>query len=124
MNAPASHTRQAHGFTIAELLVVIVVLSILVAMTIFFIGDWRGRTAQTEVQNSLKNAAAAMENSRNFNNGYPAALPNEYIPSQNVTVQLISSTSSTFCLKAWSTIRTDVQYYMTNQMVISTSACS
>jgi prepilin-type N-terminal cleavage/methylation domain-containing protein len=124
MNAYISRHHRGHGFTIVELLVVITALSILVSLVIFFIGDWRGRTAQNEVKSSLQNAVAAMENSRNFGNGYPAALPSEYIPSQNVSVQLLSSTQTAFCLKGWSTIRTDIQYYVTNQTPVSTTACS
>ncbi|MEP6710487.1 MAG: prepilin-type N-terminal cleavage/methylation domain-containing protein, partial [Candidatus Saccharibacteria bacterium] len=59
------------GFTIVELLVVIVVIGILLGLTIVGYAGWRARTAKKEVQSDLKGALSAMESARNFGAGYP-----------------------------------------------------
>lgn len=117
MSAYARRNRGDLGFTLVELFVIIAVLSILVTITIFFIGDWRGRAAQTEVKHGLLNAAAAMEDARNFGTGYPATIPGTYAanPTPGVSVQLMSSTPSTFCINGWSIARADVRFYVTHQ---------
>lgn len=117
MSAYATRSRGGSGFTLVELFVVVAVLGILVTVTVFFIGDWRGRAAETEVKHGLLNAAAAMEDARNFGTGYPAAIPGTYTanPTPGVSVQLMSSTPSTFCINGWSTAKTTVRFYVTHQ---------
>lgn len=60
------------GFTVVELLVILVVLGILISATVAAYSDWRTRTAETEVKNDLKAAVAQLKNYRNFNNQYPS----------------------------------------------------
>lgn len=124
MSVFAAPSRHNHGFTIVEIIVVVVVLSILVAITIFYIGDWRGRTAETEVKNNLTNAAAAMENARNFSGTYPATLPSTFTPSEHVAVQLVSSSATGYCINGQSTARSDIRLHITAQASPSSGDCS
>lgn len=90
------------GFTIVELLVVIVVIGILAMVTVFSMNGWRERTARNGVQNDLKAASTAMENEKNFNNGYPAWLPASFKPSDDVTVTVKLSTPTSYCIEGTS----------------------
>jgi prepilin-type N-terminal cleavage/methylation domain-containing protein len=125
MSAYAIRSRGDQGFTLVELFVVIAVLSVLITVAIFFIGDWRSKAAQTEVKSSLLNVAAAMEDARNFGTGYPATIPGTYTaaPSPNVSVQLMSSTATTFCVNGWSTTRTTVRFHITHQASPTAGNC-
>lgn len=65
------------GFTIIELLVVIVIIGILVALALpqLFAAQARGR--DTDRKNDLKNVQQKLETYFNDNDAYPAALPSE-----------------------------------------------
>lgn len=98
------------GFTVVELMLVIVVISILATLTVFSIGNWRTRTAQGEVQSDLNSAASAMQNSANFSGGYPATIPSTFTASPNVNVTLKYSTSTTYCIEATSKAVSGILY--------------
>lgn len=116
--------RGSQGFTVAEMIVVIAVIGILISMTVFYFGDWRGRTAETEVKNSLQSAAGAMENARNFSTtGYPAAIPATFTASKNVNVELKSSTSTSYCINGTSTVKSEVKFYVTDQIAPTAGSC-
>lgn len=103
------------GFTIIEVLVIIVVISILAGMTYFFVGDWRGETATNEVKSDLTNAVNALENHRNFNaSGYANSLSEvNYSGSDTVTLNYQKrSANNSYCLNATSTVKPDVAWYV------------
>ncbi len=117
------------GFTVVELLVVVVVIVGLATITIFAIGSWRTRTAKTEVTHALSSAASALKNHKNFNNGYPVGspptMPSSYDPAQGVTMTYISGTASTYCLRATSLSVTTVVLYLTQAITTPTAtACT
>lgn len=101
-----------NGFTIVELITVIAVLAILISITVFMIGNWRQETAENEVKSDLTNLASAMENARNFGNGYPSSLPSSFRESENVDVSLESSSLTAYCAEGTSTVETTVVYHI------------
>lgn len=62
------------GFTIIELLVVIVVIAILIALTLPNLFGLQRRARDDTRKNDLKNVQSALETYFNDNNAYPAAL--------------------------------------------------
>lgn len=62
------------GFTIVELLVVIVVIAILVALTLPNLLSLQERARDDERKNDIKNVQSSLEAHYNDNNFYPAAL--------------------------------------------------
>jgi prepilin-type N-terminal cleavage/methylation domain-containing protein len=104
-------TRHQNGFTIVELLVIIVVMGILLSLTVFAYGDWRLRTAKNEVQSNLIQLRSAMENARNFDNAYPSTVPTSYDASSTVTITLTGG-GAAYCAVGTSTARTTVVYYI------------
>lgn len=106
-------TRRQSGFTIIELLVIIVVMGILLSLSVFAYGDWRLRTARNEVQSNLTQLRSAMENARNFDNVYPATIPASYDGSSTVTTTLVTLAGGTaYCARGQSTARSTVIYYI------------
>lgn len=108
------NSAKKRGFTVVELLIVMVVIVLLTTITIFAFGDWRTRTARTEVKNALKAASTAMVNEKNFGTGYPTSLPSSYKTQSGVTVTYMSGSTSAFCLRGTSTAVTSVVYYISN----------
>lgn len=109
---------KSKGFTLIELLVIIAVVAILAALTMFAFGDWRERTAKTEVQTSLTQLVSALKDYSNFNNGYPVPPTTTYTNTNykqqdNVTITY-TGTASTYCAQGTSTSVTSVVYKVTH----------
>lgn len=114
---------RSDGFTIVELIVVIVVIAFLVTITIFAFGDWRTRTAKTEVRNELTAVASAMKNERTFNNAYPTGIPSSYKTNSNVTVTYRSGTASNYCIDAVSVSVPSVVMKVTDSGQVVSGSC-
>lgn len=89
--------RKDRGFTVVELMIIIVVIAVLAAMTIVAYGTWRKNMAKTEVKSDLLQASNLLESVHNFKNTYPTSLYSDQLseddkpsfqPSENVTVIL------------------------------------
>lgn len=102
------------GFTIVELLTIIVVLGILLGIIFLSYGAWRQKTAETEVKNDLKSLATSMEDARNFQNAYPVTIPSSFTASPNVTVTLKSASSTAYCAEGVSKVNSSVQFKIQN----------
>jgi prepilin-type N-terminal cleavage/methylation domain-containing protein len=106
-----SFVKSAKGFTIVEIAVVIVVVAILAAISIVSYGAWRTQTTANAVRADLISASAAMENARNFNAGYPSALPTDFQASQGVNVSVVWTMMGGFCLNGVSTQNSSVTFF-------------
>lgn len=87
-----------NGFTIVELMIVIVVIAILAGIAIFGYASWRSSTIETALSSDLSSAASAMKQELNFNNTYPTTIPKSYRGSTGISVKWVSS--SKFCIEA------------------------
>jgi len=59
------------GFTLVELAVIILIVGILIAISVFGWGTWRQRTAENVLKNDLSQAASQLKNDLNWKNTYP-----------------------------------------------------
>ncbi len=100
------------GFTIVELLVVIVVIAVLAAVVIFGYGAWRNQLAADSIKSDLTNAATAMESARNFGSGYPTDIPASYAASENSTVRYVMGDEGQFCLEGRSKVMNGIYYFI------------
>lgn len=101
------------GFTLVELIIVIVMVGILAGITIVGYGDWNGRLARDSVKSELKLAAVSIEQAKNFGSGYPQGVPNTFKSGESVAVAGGGSTDGqSFCLQAGSTKASGVVYYI------------
>lgn len=103
----------AQGFTLVELMVVMVVIVILSSITIVGFGSWRTRVAETEVKSDLYGVKAGMEAARNHSNGYPVyaigtvfdgtnSTRAVFRQSENVIITYRSGSATTYCVQAQS----------------------
>lgn len=87
---------RARGFTVVEVLVIIVVISILAGITIISYGSWRHRTANSVVQSDLTQATSALRSYKNFKNSYPPNLADTgFAASIDVALKLSTNASQT-----------------------------
>ncbi len=105
------------GFTVVELIVVIIVIGILVSVSIVGFSTWRKSVAEKEVKSDLNGVAAAMSNYRNFNEGYPTAPTFTgsgalFEQSDNVVLTYVTGTNKTFCINGASSVNTAVKFYL------------
>lgn len=102
------------GFTIVELIVVISVIGILATIGFLSYNNWQASIITSTIKSDLSGAAAAMEDYRNFNNGYPSSLPSTFKSSPDVALTTIGG-GTTFCISATSIKSPSVGYYYVNQ---------
>lgn len=72
------------GFTIVELIVVIVVIAILVGVSTMAYGAWRTSTVKNVVKSDLSGAVAALMDARNFGGKFPTSIPTTFSASEGV----------------------------------------
>lgn len=112
-----SQNIKKQGFTIVEIVIVIIVIGILAAVSIIGYGAWRSSVATKVVKSDLNQAIAAMENARTFDEeGYPSTLPTTIEASD--TVQLSGGGrpgGKSYCIQASSTEVSSVQYYVSSK---------
>lgn len=106
--------KKTNGFTIVELMVVIVVIGILAGIVVVAYGSWHKNTDTNAVKSDLVNASTAMEGARNFSNGYPSSVPSTFQASENVQVTGGSSDGKSYCIQGVSSHDSTVSYYIVN----------
>lgn len=97
MNVGTLRNRRDSGFTIVELLIVVVVIAILAAITIVVYTGIQQRTRLSTIKSEISSAAKAMEIARIETNVYPTALPPS-VPRSSTTALSLSQTSEGFCI--------------------------
>ncbi len=112
MHVLTSNRKRVAGFTIVELLIVIVVIGILAAITIIAYSGIQQRAVASSLQSDLTNASNQLKLFQVDNNAYPASITNCPTPatgnacfktSPGTTYQYATNgtaNSSTFCITA------------------------
>ena len=100
--------KKTHGFTIVELIVIILVIGILATIGIVSYGSWKTSTTTTQLKSDLNGVAAAMENARNFGNSYPSSFPNTFRPTNDTVLQFATASVGSYCVNAYSTKSTNL----------------
>lgn len=107
----ASKQVSPKGFTIVEMLAVVTVIGILAGVVIVGYGAWRNAIVGDAIKSDLNGLSAAMENARNFSNGYPATIPATFQPSSGVTLTLqTGNTYDWYCVSGASSQGNELYY--------------
>lgn len=100
-------SKKANGFTIVELLIVIVVIGILAAITVAVYSGVQNRAATSALQSDLHNAATQLGVDRGNNGSYPvstsAANDGKGLAQGSTTEYQYTTDGETYCITATST---------------------
>jgi prepilin-type N-terminal cleavage/methylation domain-containing protein len=107
------------GFTIVELMVVVVVIGILATVTIVSYGAWRQTATINQMKSDLSTVASTMENYKTFNNAYQITAINNttftnFTPSPGDTLTGGSTDGINFCIDATNMQYTTLHWYIDN----------
>ena len=94
------------GFTVVELVITIAVVAILAGITAVGYSIVQSDTAKSTLEYDLQAAATAMEQERNFSGSFPSSLPTSYSQSKNSTLTVMSTSTTSFCIRGVSTVDT------------------
>lgn len=111
-------SRQKHstGFTIVELLVIIVVIGILAGITIIGYGAWRDRVQTTTLESDLLAARTAMRDRANFGEGFPGAIPStSFSTSEGIEARYVIGNSKWYCIEAYPTTKPTAIRHITSE---------
>jgi len=111
------------GFTIVELLIVIVVIGILAAITIVSFNGVTKKAAEATVRSDLRNGATQLGIKRDDDGVYPnPSFPSDIKASGENSYQYTSD-GTTFCLTVFSSNSSVSSFYITNDGSINEGAC-
>ena len=102
--------RRHTGFTIVELLIVIVVIAVLAAITVVAFNSVQQRARESVIKTDLSNAMKQMELAYAQAGAYPTALPSGFKPSNDVVLSL-SQASTGYCINAELTSNSAMRWY-------------
>lgn len=107
--------KYSYGFTIIEIIVVIVVIGLLTGISVVSFGNWKKSATEAQVKSDLNGVASAMEDARNFGeDGYPAAVPTTIKASDGVTIEGGSTDNGkSYCVQAYNAEQ-DVYFYVSS----------
>jgi prepilin-type N-terminal cleavage/methylation domain-containing protein len=83
------------GFTLTEVLLVVVVLGIIAGLSVLSYGTWQQKTAGNVVKSDIQQAVGGLKAHRNFKNGYPPNLAGTgFATSPTVALTLFTNAPS------------------------------
>ena len=109
-----------HGFTIVELLIVVVVIAILAAITIVAYNGISSQAKESALKSDLTTASKKLQLAKVQDDTFPATKPAD----TNTTKFQYSSTTDTFFLTATSTNLPNKAFSVNETGVVSSTACS
>ena len=115
--------RRPQGFTIVELLIVIVVIGILAAVTIVAFAGITRQSESASLKSELQSAGKKIENYKTSNNAYPTSLLVAGVTTKDIIGYTYSTGVSTYCLQAIPTKAGAASYHITNEGTVRDGIC-
>jgi type II secretory pathway pseudopilin PulG len=112
------------AFTVVEVVVIVVIIGILASMVGLGWASWNQQAEASKAKSDLNMAIATLGSAKNFQNGYPTALPATVKPSEDIDLRYYSD-GLTYCIEARSTKITTMLYSVrsADTSAMSTTAC-
>ena len=120
--APKKTTK--NGFTIVELLIVIVIVAILAAISIISYNGVQNRAAETILQSDLKHAVTELEVDRAMSGSYATPDLPSTVKASNGTTFTYASDGIAYCLAATSSRSGAAVYHISSGGAMSQGTCS
>lgn len=111
------------GFTIVELLIVVVVIAILAAITIVSYNGITFKATESTLQSDLRTMATQLSVSSQTDGSYPATLPSD-IRTSDDNAAIYQGDGNTFCLSLTSKKHTSLSFYTTQDGSIQSGTCA
>lgn len=117
--------KRTSGFTIVELLIVIVVIGILAAIIIAVYNGIQTRAQTTAVKSDLTNAAKQMELAKVDSGSYPTQFPPDTRASSGDGMSLAQTgDANTFCINGQRTNNADIRWHYESGSGLQSGSCS
>jgi len=111
--SPRQRHRQQGGFTIVELLIVVIVIAILAGIAIVSYGGIKKNTSNSLTQDTLRKASTAVLEYKAEYDSYPSSIPLSAPVPEGVGLALTETTSeTTFCINAVNANYADIQWHV------------
>jgi len=105
--------RADNGFTLVELVAVVVFIAILSGISLVAYNSWEKTTITAQLKSDLNGASSAMENARTFGNSYPKTIPTTFKTSSGVSLVVkANDDGSGYCIDATSSRDSTVKLYI------------
>lgn len=122
MQNPLKHTN-TRGFTITELLIVIVVIAVLAIIVVVSYERVTLSSETSSIESSLKQTASSLQITRTQTGAYPTSLPSDTLQKDNVRLIYTQSSSTSYCLSGASTGSSGIALRITESKKIETGLC-
>lgn len=113
--------RRSAGFTIVELLVVVVVIAVLASISIVSYNGITHQAREVALKSDLKNSATQLQITQIETGAFPASADD--LKKSEGTVFTYTSTDTTFCLAATSSLLPDVSFFVTEAGSVLEGEC-
>ncbi|MFI5212865.1 MAG: type II secretion system protein, partial [Candidatus Saccharimonadales bacterium] len=112
------HASNRSGFTIIELLIVIVVIGILAAIILIAYNGIQHRAVVTTLRSDLRNAATLMQVGHTDTDAYSTTLPSQVKPSPGVSLSLATASGGDV-YSGLSSVQNGLLFYNTCQTLLA-----
>ncbi|MDQ3018810.1 MAG: prepilin-type N-terminal cleavage/methylation domain-containing protein, partial [bacterium] len=112
------------GFTIVELLIVVVVIAVIAAITVVAYTNIQQRAVASVMKSDLGQAAKTFELYKVNNGNYPTSMPSEARASNGYVLSATQTTSDRFCINAYYTSNPSLAASWDSQSGLNDTHCS